>query len=792
MNALGSAARFARMVLVAALLANVLAVLAGAADASAATEKPVKEWQHSIQELSLPSTGCFNASYPRVEWRKVACKAAPDRPDAPAVGPRPYNVGGAYGNYSAEAAGMKSATASVTFLTPGATEEEDGVANAFSLQLNSQEFFGATGCMTSKDPGCLGWEQFVYGADSNLAFIEYWLLAYHDGDEPCPMNWYPEGQACWTNSPLGNPSASELPDGPLTVSGLRDAKLTGTVNVSGGCGTPASCDTVVLTTTSPTGEATASGEADMLGLDHEWKSAEFAVVGEGGSQEAKFSPNTAMETQTETHNGTTTAPTCVLHQGYTAETNNLTLEGAPTLSNPSPHPTMAVKESNSPPSPNWMGCAVARGINDTHLLTFLNTLYDFQGEGDFEMTTAPEFSVQERQANAAANGYPNAAENTAVAAHIGDSNVAICTAPTRLLLNGRAVKLKNGGRRNLSDGDDITRHGNEYLFRGANGDSILAQVNTGSLDWINLYVGLGQWPLTVHGLLANAGESTTMLESRTGNVIDGVPFAFNQVYGEYGESWRVSGEEDLLSPCGGKVTTRKPKQPIYAKDLPKKVRKNARKVCLAAGVKAAPLLNACTVDVAVLRKKTAAQAYKAVPADVTWGQIAPPGEDEGPPLALKANHAVMPVGTTSFVELTLKINGADRYLGSYDGKLASNSRSQDEITASKPVEVNSCSAGAAISGTITKSVITNGGKLTVTASPDLALHTPGECTYETNKVESAYTIPGSAASTGLEAEATLSKTSPKTCPERREFESSGVGFGQNEPPTFPDFEMELL
>lgn len=221
-----------------------------------------------------------------------------------------------------------------------------------------------------------------------------------------------------------------------------------------------------------------------------------------------------------------------------------------------------------------------------------------------------------------APAWPNAAVNQAVAARIGASNVAVCTAPTRLELNGQSVKLVNGIQRNLPDGGDITRYGNVYLFRGANGDSVRAQVNAGTPSWIDVSVGLGRWPSTVHGLLANAGATVNALESRAGAVFT-APFAFNQLYGTYGDSWRVPARQSLLLPCGKKVATGNPKQLFYADNLPAKLHRAARKICLR-GVEVAPLLDACTVDVAVLHTKAAATVYRTLPTHVTWGKITPP------------------------------------------------------------------------------------------------------------------------------------------------------------------------
>ena len=102
--------------------------------------------------------------------------------------------------------------------------------------------------------------------------------------------------------------------------------------------------------------------------------------------------------------------------------------------------------------------------------------------------------------------------------------------------------------------------------------------------------------------LANARNSNNAVESSTGTVFT-APFAFNAIYGPYGNRWLVPATQDLLSACNGKagpVEHINPREPFYADNLPAKIATVARAACAKAGVEAAPVLNACMVDVAVL------------------------------------------------------------------------------------------------------------------------------------------------------------------------------------------------
>jgi hypothetical protein len=94
------------------------------------------------------------------------------------------------------------------------------VANAFSLQLNTQFMASNPACSGSSDPtNCLAWQQFVYSYsnDTGYIFMQYWLINY---DATCPTGWFTYSSDCYTNSP-----ASTLT--PLTAKKLATLKFTG-------------------------------------------------------------------------------------------------------------------------------------------------------------------------------------------------------------------------------------------------------------------------------------------------------------------------------------------------------------------------------------------------------------------------------------------------------------------------------------------------------------------------------------------------------------------------------------
>ena len=313
------------------------------------------------------------------------------------------------------------------------------------------------------------------------------------------------------------------------------------------------------------------------------------------------------------HNGTRNAPACSL-ESFTGETNNLTLVGmAPIATMASPD--IEFTESNVPGS--VAACAIAGGMGDTHLTTFGGLLYDFQSSGDFVLAqNDKDFLVETRQVSGAPT-WPNATVNKAVATQMGKTRVAFCTAPSRLAVDGQVTDVADGQTLSLPRGVGILRTGNIYVVVDQNGNSMRAQDNG---SYVNVSVGLGRWPATVRGVLANAKGSANQIETRTGTVLTS-PFAFDVLYHQFADSWRVPEKESLLAVCGERVETGIPQKTFTASNLDPEVYKRARAVCTRAGVKVKSLLDACTLDVAVIGQDTAAKAFVGVRAPAVVGGV---------------------------------------------------------------------------------------------------------------------------------------------------------------------------
>jgi hypothetical protein len=583
------------------------------------------EWHQALLKLPHPKPGCYRATYPRVEWIEVTCNPAPKYPAIPTHGvPKPFTVGNGGSNDFASNPTGTIIGVDGTFPNPSVGLTESGpIANSgpslsdtYTLQINANPFNGGA-CAGSPNPGCKAWQQFVYennALGTHDVYIQYWLLKYNAA---CPSLAWTQFQ--FTGHPEIYCYQSTLASS--TTSGHSVSEF-GSNNLRFSASVTPSSDEVVITIGADGAMRTGT---NAVGLAAGWVDAEFNVFGDGGNNlgggQAAFGASSTIVVKNTVHNGTRNAPACDM-QSFTGETNNLTLVGMgpiPTQASPA----IEFTESNVPGS--LAACVTAAGIGDTHLTTFNGLLYDFQAAGDFVLTHAEGFTVENRQVSGAPT-WPNATVNKAVGAEMGKTRVAVCTEPSRIFVDGQERQIGQGQIVSLRGGVGILHTGNVYLVQDeATGNGIRAEDDG---TYINLTVGLGRWPAKVQGVLANANGNVKEIEARTGAVLV-APFAFNQLYHEFADSWRVPERESLLSPCGERVATGTPRVPFGPNDLPPQLRERGQRVCTAAGVREKALLEACIIDVAFTGREEAAKVYVGMHAPAAVGQIMTSGGGKG-------------------------------------------------------------------------------------------------------------------------------------------------------------------
>jgi hypothetical protein len=590
----GTSSRFAGATALALLLA--VGAHAGTAQSAPATKADLKAWHEKIAKVEHPSAqGCFTSAYPKLKWQEVQCKAPRTVPMVPKPGgPRPLVIGNG-NDISAEAPGATFISETwgtfenimnVTSISSPIGNMGAPVNDAYTLQININPF-ASPACAASPNPGCRGWEQFVFANDGSTGevFIQYWLLQYND---TCPGGWFQfqfdfdPDIYCYRNSP----GITGTPNQP--IGNLGNLTLYGTA--TGGGDSVTLFDDAAMAAYSQAGGNYVTAAAG-------WEISEFNIFGYGGNSAgggmASFNAGASVNVRTRINYGGTMPPICRA-EGFTGETNNLSF--APPMP-PAAGLGPAVIFVENTTGGSATNCANARVIGDTHQTTFAGLAYDFQATGDFVEAQAPAFEVQTRKISGAPT-WPNTSVNKSVATRMGLTKVALCD-PQRIFVDGRIADLPSKGAVELPSGITIHHNGNTYVVIDPSGNSITVTFNSGYTD---VKVGLGTWPTTARGLLGNPGNDPNKLEARDGTVFT-VPLSFDDLYNRFGNSWRVTPIRTLLSPCDP-VAAGNPAVPFYAQDLDPELRQRAEGICDQFKVPEAWLGN-CVLDVAVIGERAA-------------------------------------------------------------------------------------------------------------------------------------------------------------------------------------------
>jgi hypothetical protein len=279
---------------------------------SAGTQADVQAraaWRAAISVNPSASDGCFHASYPSMTWESVDCVAAPARPffrSTAQIAPETVGNGNDFGALVSGGV-ITSAVGSFPSVTGVTSENDEGSANTYSIQLNSN-FMTKARCHTI--PGCMAWQQFVYSSSEQSAFMQYWLI----NQGTCPQSdlgeWIDAGNgACFKNS-----NAVSVPQ--LDISNLSTMSMSASAVLGGNNVLVFSADGQAFST---------SGRDAVVELEKDWNGAEFNIIGDGGGSEATFNAGSSITVNLALTNGSTAAPQCLSNDGTTGETNNLNL-----------------------------------------------------------------------------------------------------------------------------------------------------------------------------------------------------------------------------------------------------------------------------------------------------------------------------------------------------------------------------------------------------------------------------------------------------------------------------------
>lgn len=285
------------------------------------------------------------------------------------------------------------------------------------------------------------------------------------------------------------------------------------------------------------------------------------------------------------------------------------------------------------PSTPWPGGDRGRGTSygDPHIITYDGYRYSFQTLGEFWLTRSPNgpFQVQARQGQIP--GRP-LSMNTAVAMQVGGHRLGIYAqdppdGQSPLWLDGRPLTL-NEPAMALPGGGQLLRQGQRYQVNWPTGETVqVSQTTLGGAAFLTVMVEVPRSGTQYQGLLGNFnGSPGDDLQIRGGGVVptqdvyapvtrlvrglipSPVPLNrvqtafFQQLYRQFGDSWRITAAESLFDYGSGQSTdtfTRRdfPSQfPSLVGVAPAQIQQ-ATRLCQEAGVNEW-MMEGCVFDVA--------------------------------------------------------------------------------------------------------------------------------------------------------------------------------------------------
>jgi hypothetical protein len=255
---------------------------------------------------------------------------------------------------------------------------------------------------------------------------------------------------------------------------------------------------------------------------------------------------------------------------------------------------------NPPPDPGPGGT-----YGDPHFVTFDHGDYDFQGAGDYVLaeSTTDDFQLQGRYTRISTlNGPSDFTLNRGVAMRVGPSVLTFgddATShrgdPQVAALDGRPLAL-NPGTTNLPGGVTLTVSEAGHAIRWPDGTELDLGVHLGTNAFLTL--APSRWG-HVRGLLGNADRDVTNdLTARGGTVVHDI-YDHAQIYGVFGESWRVQGSASMFRstiPDNEILPIEPPRTPSVS-TLSDAARAAAEQICRAAGISPGHGLDQCILDV---------------------------------------------------------------------------------------------------------------------------------------------------------------------------------------------------
>lgn len=290
---------------------------------------------------------------------------------------------------------------------------------------------------------------------------------------------------------------------------------------------------------------------------------------------------------------------------------------------------------------------------EPHVKTFDGVRYDLQLVGEFTLATAGELTVQTRTAPYYSSESVSVV--TAVAVEIGEHRLTVRVGrEAAIWLDGDPLPIAQARTGVDLDGSTAVAYGDALFIESTAGRMVEVRgLESGHLD---IYVDPGDGTDEWTGLLGSPdGDELNDLTTRDGVVLDPEP-STDDLYGVFGESWRITDEASLFDYADGESTETFtdrsfPRRHMTIDDLTDRQRTLAEAVCRLAGIARTAQLEDCIFDYAVTGDMAFVRTSRYVdatidPAADEWLAAIPDVEGlAGQPVLDQDGHVLVPVHT---------------------------------------------------------------------------------------------------------------------------------------------------
>jgi hypothetical protein len=242
----------------------------------------------------------------------------------------------------------------------------------------------------------------------------------------------------------------------------------------------------------------------------------------------------------------------------------------------------------------------SEGWGDPHLVTFDRLGYDFQGAGEFILSRSLNDNLELQARMVPWGASRTVSIQSALAMNVSGDRVGVYLGRSpALYVNGEPTVLTEG-MLSLPSGGAIESALNGYVVLWPDESRTEIAVQSSYLDF-RLIVPASRVG-ELEGLLGNFdGSRVDELATRDGEIISTTP-TLDDLYRQYGESWRITQGESLFDYVEGNTTETFtdryfPEGFVTSAALSDTQREEAEWICAEAGITDPVLFEACVLDV---------------------------------------------------------------------------------------------------------------------------------------------------------------------------------------------------